>query len=378
MHISIIANGFQEDYMSNLLNNLYCKVDRIDFIVSSIHESRRINAKVNFYNLRKSHDEKASSLDKSIRILKYFYHLLNYINHTEAKIIHVQFIKFAIIEGIILTLYIRLTGKKVVYTAHDILPRSKNNFYNRLVYKIIYKLQNKILVHTEYLSSRIIKEFNIDSSKVSVITHGLYKRIADTKITIETSRAYFKLAPNTTVLLFFGIIAEYKGFDVLIESLNSMKDRSEFQVLVAGKVLPEYKLKFDALIQSCKTKNTVLILRYIRDEEVEYCFRASNVTVIPYKEASQSGVMLMSYAYGVPVIAPALGGFSEDIISGKTGYLFEPNNPKSLADVLIKFKSQWAFENTSSLDIKNFAISNYSWDKTCNEIANHYRHLLQT
>lgn len=377
MHIAIIANGFQEDYITNLLNNLYCKVDKIDFIGSSIHEKREINSEVNFYNLREKHDEEATFFSKSIRILKYFYHLLVYLHHTQAKIIHVQWIRFYIIEGIILTLYIRLMGKKAVYTAHDILPRSKDNFYNRLLFKIIYKLQNKIFVHTAYLSTRIISEFKINSRKVSVITHGIYNRAENSSITIESAREYLKLSPSKTVLLFFGIIAEYKGFDILIKSLNKIKDVNEFQVLVAGKVLLEYKAKFDALIQSYKSKNIILLLRYIRDEEVEYCFRASNVTVIPYKEASQSGVMLMSYAYGVPVIAPSLGGFSEDIVPGKTGYLFESNNPNSLANVLLQFKREWPSEQTSSINIKNYALSKYSWEKSCDEIANHYKFLLQ-
>ncbi len=154
MHISIIANAFQEDYIVDLLNNLKDKVDKIDFIGSSIYADRKIDPKIKFYDLRGKHDENESRVDKSLRILIYYYHLVIYLYKTKAKIIHIQWLRFHIIEGILLTIYMRAIGKKVVYTVHDILPRSKDNTYNRLVFKIIYKLQNQLIVHTSYIKKK--------------------------------------------------------------------------------------------------------------------------------------------------------------------------------------------------------------------------------
>ncbi len=185
-----------------------------------------------------------------------------------------------------------------------------------------------------------------------------------------------KLSQSSTVLLFFGIIDEYKGFDLLLDSLSTLNNLNDFQVLVAGKVKLAYKNKFDEIVKANKSGNIVYLLRYIKDEEIEYCFKASNITVLPYKEASQSGVMLMSYAYGVPVIGPLLGGFPEDIMPGKTGYLFEPDDFKSLAGALIEFKTGWpATEKNMRINIKNIVSSKYSWDNSCDEIVKLYEKL---
>jgi len=373
MHICIIANGFQEDYITNLLNNLKSKVDKIDFIGSSIHSDRKIDPQIQFYNLRGNHHDNESFVEKFVRIFKYFYRLLVYLHKTKAKIIHVQWIRFHIIEGIFLTLYMKAIGKKVVYTAHDILPRSKNNTYNRIVFKFLYKIQNLIIVHTSYIRTTIITEFKINPSKIYTVAHGIYQR-EDRGITREKARKYLGLPDSSIVILFFGIIAEYKGFDILLESLSSIDKKYCFQVLIAGKVKLEYKSQFEKLVKVYNSDKLVFLVRYIRDEEVEYCFKAANVTVLPYKEASQSGVMFMSYAYGIPVIAPSLGGFPEDILPGKTGYLFKPNDSESLAKVLLKFNQEWEItDGNASSFIKDHAKSNYAWDKSCDQIVTLYR-----
>ena len=373
MHVSIIANGFQEDYILNLINNLHSKVDRLDFIGSSIYDGQKINKQVYFYNLRGSHNENSSTISKTVRIIRYYIRLLNYLHHSDAEIVHIQWVRFRILEGIFFALYTRyFIGKKVIYTAHDVLPHSNDGIYNKILFKIIYSVHNHLIVHTAYLKDRLIQEFNIKSAKVSVIPHGMYERIENHLITKTKAREHFKISSNSTVLLFFGIIAEYKGLDILLKSLNVINDKKTFQILVAGRVSLEYKTKFEKLIKDNDCTNHVFFLRYIKDEEVEMCFKASDVTVLPYKEASQSGVLFMSYAYGIPVIAPNLGGFKHDIVPGKTGYLFQPNDHLSLADTLVKFKTEWDGTDKANDYIKNFASVNYSWDNSCKQIAELY------
>lgn len=373
MHVSIIANGFQEDYITDFANNLKLKIDKVDLTGSSIHSDRQLDPSIDFYNLRMKDTETASVFQKSFVKIKYFVRLLRYLHRTRATIIHVQWIRFYIIEGILLTLYLRAIGKKVVYTAHDVLPHSEENAYNRLIFKLIYKAHSGLLVHTSYIKSRIVSEFNIDPSKISVVSHGVYQRSDNAMVTKKSAKEKLNLSPSSTVILFFGSIAEYKGFDILLDSLSKLDGELDFQVLVAGKVNVDYKNKFNDLLKLYKLDHYVFHLRYITDEEIEYCFKASDVTVLPYKEASQSGVLFMSYAYGVPVIAPHLGGFPENIVVGKTGYLFEPNNPDSLADVLVKFKAEWQIGNEYiSNYIKDYATANYSWGKCCDETVKVY------
>lgn len=373
MRIAVIANSFQEDYINHLLNSLVNKVERVDFIGSSMYDVKKINSKVRFYKLRGDDNESATLLQKILKILRYYYGLIRYLYATDASIIHIQFLRFYVLDGIFLTLYIKALGKKSIYTAHDVLPHSENTIQNRIKFRIIYKISDCLVVHTSHIRDRIIKEFSVNPAKVHIVVHGVYKRIDNKRITREIARQYFGLSYSSIVILFFGLISEYKGLDILLNSLSKLNEYN-FQLLVAGRVKTEYKTKFNELLHKYNPKNTFFILRHITDEEIEYCFKATNVTVLPYKEASQSGVLFMSYAYGIPVIGPALGGFKKDIITANTGFLFEPNNIESLTETLINFKKVWKDTNGEKSDyIKNFAISNYSWEKSSDELLRIYK-----
>lgn len=375
MHITIIANSFQEDYIEHLVNSLVYKVDRLDLIGSSKYQNRSINKKVKIYNLRGEDHLNESLLKKIGRNIKYYYKLVGYLNRTEASIIHIQWLRFYMLEGVLLSLYLKILGKKVIYTVHDVLPRLQETWINKLKFKLIYRTPDRLIAHTNFIKSRINKEFGIQESKIYVAVHGVYQRFKNESITQLEARSYFGLSQSSTVLLFFGNIAKYKGFDLLLSSLDQLVGQShDFQVLAAGRIDAEYQTEFNKLIKSHSKVDVVPILRFIKNEEVEYCFKAADVTVLPYREASQSGVLFMSYAYGKPVIAPNFGGFPDDIISQKTGYLFEPENVESLKLSLSKFAVDWQYAAKSRHDfIEKFANTNYSWDKSCEQIIAAYK-----
>ena len=373
MHITIIANGFQEDYITNLLNNLADKVERIDFIGSDIHQERNLDKRIVFYNLRGKHDENVPLSAKVIRNINYYRKLAAYLIKSSSAIVHVQYFRLKIMEGIIFTLFIRMLGKKAVYTAHDVLPHSRDNAYNRLLYRIIYSLQHLVIVHTDFIKNRIIREFNISEAKICFTRHGVYQRVVHPAITREIARERLSIPGDATVFLFFGIIAAYKGPDILLQSFAKLPDQKNFRLLFAGKVSTEYQQEFKTLMDSFPSDYIIKYLTYIRDEDMEYYFKAADATVLPYKEASQSGVLFMSYSYGIPVIVSGIGEFPEDIMPGKTGYVFKVNDPDDLAGTLLRFANEKQNLRPMSGDfIQHYAQVHYSWDESCKELANAY------
>jgi len=239
---------------------------------------------------------------------------------------------------------------------------------------ILYNIQNEIIVHTAYIKNQIVKYFRINPAKIHIIHHGVYHKEIDNKVTKTHARKTLGLLPTSTVILFFGKIVAYKGFDTLVKSMDLLPKHNRFEVLVAGKISPEYKSEFEVLLKNKIFNNYTLILRYISEQEVELCFRAADITVLPYKEASQSGVLFMSYTYGVPVIVPDIGGFPEDVLVKRTGYVFEADNPKSLAASLLSFEEDWPKSDPSrNTFIKEFAAQNYSWIKSCEKIREVYQ-----
>ena len=74
----------------------------------------------------------------------------------------------------------------------------------------------------------------------------------------------------------------------------------------------------------------------VPDEDVSMYFSAADVVALPYRSASQSGITQIAYHYNIPVIVTKVGGLSEIVDKGKSGYTIEPENPVELAGVLSK------------------------------------------
>lgn len=375
MHLAIIANGFQEDYMEQMLNHMAPLADRIDFIGSSIHRDRTVPGNVVFYNLRGGHEEQASIISKITRILRYHLKLAAYLIRSRATVVHAQYVRFPVAEGIFLTLFIRLLGKRAVYTVHDVLPHSRDTRMNRMVYGWIYRLQHQIIAHTNYIRQRVAGEFGIPERKIHVVPHGVYERSFDTALTPALARKRLQLEEDRLTLLFFGFIAEYKGLDLLLDSMKRYTGDRKIHLVIAGRVAPEYKQAFSRLVEDPSVKHLLTLhIRFIRDEEIETLFRAAHVAVLPYREASQSGVLFMSYAYGVPVLVPNLGGFPDDVIPEKTGFIFEKEDPAALANCLEQIsRTESVISGACSQFIRDHAFTQYAWSRSCAMMAEVYR-----
>ena len=375
MHITIIANNFQEEYIYNLINNLSLQVDRLDFIGSPLYNKEKINSNIKFYKFRHYYHDKESQVKKTYGIIDYYLKLIKYLFTSPSKIIHVQWLKFNFIEGVLIAILIKLLGKKVIYTAHNPLPHNTDGLYFRTLFKLIYKIQSQLIVHTSYIKDEISRQFGTNPQKIHVVPHGVYMKKMNPSVTKSTARDSLGLSKNAKVLLFFGYINEYKGFDVLVKAINLLDETAPLEIMVAGKVQNGYEKAFESILKEKKSGKYVLLTEYVSEEKLELCFKAADVTVLPYKEASQSGVLFMSYSFGVPVIAPYLGGFPSDIIPNKTGYLFEPKNPVSLSKTIMLFLEEWAAPSPERGNfITNFAYNNYSWTSSCKKLVDIYSH----
>ena len=80
-----------------------------------------------------------------------------------------------------------------------------------------------------------------------------------------------------------------------------------------------------------------LVDGYLPDEAVEPYFAACDALVLPYVSSTQSGIVQIAYGFSKPVLASAVGGLPDVIKDGKTGYLFEPENPEAIAESVDRF-----------------------------------------
>ena len=141
-------------------------------------------------------------------------------------------------------------------------------------------------------------------------------------------------------ILFFGLIRDYKGLDILLKAMATDALRhSDIHLIVAGEYYAN-KDEYEQLIQALDLQNKlVLHTHFIPDDEVYKYFCAADMVVQPYKHATQSGVTQICYHFNKPMIVTNVGGLPEIVPNNKVGFVVEPDE-HAVAHAIITFYSE--------------------------------------
>jgi glycosyltransferase involved in cell wall biosynthesis len=179
-----------------------------------------------------------------------------------------------------------------------------------------------------------------DDAKCLVLSHPPYNQFGS-KLNQLEAKNILGLNPDKKTLLFFGLIRDYKGLDILLEAFSRLPD--EFQLIVAGEVYGSEQV-YQNLIEKSQNKNIVFINNYIPDQEVTNYFSAADLCVLPYKSATQSGIKAIADSFQVPVLTTNVGGLAELITPNKNGFIIENVDPEPLSNQILNLF------NTEALD----------------------------
>jgi len=204
----------------------------------------------------------------------------------------------------------------------------------------------------------------ITNAKAKVIPLPVFS-IFGNGIPKKDAREILKLK-NEKIILFFGFIRDYKGLDTLIEALSIVRQKMNIILIVAGEFYSD-RQKYITLIDRLNLQNSIILKSdFIPTTEVKYYFSAADVVVLPYKSATQSGIVQVAVNFAKPVIATDVGGISEVIADNETGFIVEKENPKLLAEAIIKFYEQQK-EEVFVQNISEIA-DDYSWQNFVKQI----------
>ena len=222
---------------------------------------------------------------------------------------------------------------RLILTVHDVNPFSKktNFFFKRWC----LFLADKIIVHNEFSKKQLIK-YGLNLNKISVVPHGNYLDYIKPKTNKIVAKEKFGLQ-NKKVIMFFGMIKEEKGLDILIKSFSEVRQSNKNVILlIAGKNYKTDIEKYIKIIDQLNLKSSCIIHnKYIPENALCDYYGCADVIVLPYKIIFQSGVLLMSSSFNVPVIVSDLDPFVEIIEDQKNGLVFKVNDIKSLTEKLI-------------------------------------------
>ena len=385
---SVLTAGRDRHYSLGLASALIAANVKFDFIASDDLESEELrrSTQVNFLNLRGDQNVEAGLLQKTSRILIYYFRLIKYAATTKAKVFHIQWNnKFEFFDRTVLMAFYKLLGKKITLTAHNINAGRRDgcdSFLNRASLKFQYRLCDRIFVHTNKMKAELISDFDVPENKIVLIPFGLNCKVPVTTLHRAGARERLRLLGDDKVILFFGNIAPYKGLEFLVQAFEEVaKSDSSLRLIIAGrpKGPKQYWERIQKQLAACPFKEDILEkIEYIADEEIEIYFKAADILVLPYIHIFQSGVLFLAYSFGLPVIASDVGSLKEEILEGQTGYVCPPQNAAALASAIRDyFKSNLYRQlNFRRAEIQDFAGEKYSWSKVGVITASAYAELL--
>ena len=386
--VALLTGGGDKPYALGMASALTSQGVVLDFIGSDELKSPELlnDPHVRFLNLRGDQRSNVGAAKKLHRVMAYYLRLLSYAATAEAKVFHILWNnKFQFFDRTLLMLYYKLMGKRLALTAHNVNAGkrdSNDSRLNQLSLKIQYRLSNHIFVHTEKMKSDLVAEFCIPENKVSVIPFGINNTVPNTSLSTVEAKRQVGVSTSDKTLLFFGNIAPYKGLEYLVEAFTEVVRRdASYRLIIVGKpkgTWDYWKRIQQAIARSGIGDRIIGKIKYIPDEQTEWYFKAADVLILPYTRVFQSGVLFLGYAFGLPVIAADVGPLKDEIIEGKTGLVFKPQDSSDLAKTIEEFFSSQLFRELESrrARIKEYANERYSWNKVAAITTKVYSNLL--
>jgi glycosyltransferase involved in cell wall biosynthesis len=228
----------------------------------------------------------------------------------DADVVHVQDSlandpRLALASGVPPRRYALTVHDPVPHPGDAVPPRS-----TRIARRLLRRRASLVFVHSEELRSELLAAGGT-RAPIAVVPHGVGSPDPAPM-------------PARPALLFFGRMSHYKGLDVLLDAMPALWERDpELRLTVAGEgPIPDHPLLGDPRV--------LTRFKHVPEEELAPLFAAATCVVLPYRQASQSGVGSLAREHGRPVVATRVGGLPE-LIAPEWGRLVEPEDPAALA-----------------------------------------------
>jgi len=212
------------------------------------------------------------------------------------------------------------------YISHE------NRWFDRFFTKRTLRRADSFICQSEFIEKQIQQDFK--QTPIHKTTLSIYDCYNLNRYTKQTAKDFLNI-DTQNVILFFGLIRPYKGLDKLIETFAHIaKEKPDTTLLIVGECYDDIT-KYQNIIKKhdLQTK-TMLVNKFIANEDVEPYFKAADVVVLPYYSGTQSGILMMAYGFEVPVVATDVGGISELIVENKTGIVVNNNEIEHLSPAI--------------------------------------------
>jgi glycosyltransferase involved in cell wall biosynthesis len=293
------------------------------------------------------------------RLLKLAEHvpdMLRYRREAErADIVHWQWLSVEQLDAWLLP-----PKRPRVLTAHNAIAHEQRPGQAAARRRLL-RAMDALVVHSHYGAAQA-ERLGADPGRVHVIPHGAFDYL--TRQEGELPLPDEMAAVEVPVVLFFGLIRDYKGVDVLLRAWRSVPDA---ELWIVG--MPRVEM---APLRALAGERVRFVPRFVDDLELPAYFRRADLVVLPYRDADQSGVLYTALAFGKPLVLSDVGGLGEV----GAGHMVPPGDEEGLADALRELLAAPDARAELAAAAAGAAAGPYSWDAVAQSTLALYRELL--
>ena len=256
----------------------------------------------------------------------------------------------------------------LVTTIHDVFrhPGDKQSvFGSDYTRRIAFHRSQQIIIHTDRLKNVMSEHFKVPTERLNVIPHGelgsLYQRLV---------KPEDHLVRESHTLLFMGRIWPYKGLKYLIAAMPLIAEQiPTVKLIIAGS-----GEKIDTYLPPDYDRSRYEVMnRFIESDELVRLFKRSTISVLPYIEASQSGVAALAYGMGTPIVASDVGGLAEVVRHRQDGLLVPPGDARALADAIVELLGDRELQARMRQTLLDRCHQDLSWSNIAKQTVEVYQ-----
>jgi glycosyltransferase involved in cell wall biosynthesis len=296
---------------------------------------------------------------RPLKLVEHVPDMLRYRHHAErADLVHWQWLTIEQLDAWLLP-----PKRPQVLTAHNVIAH-EDRLGQATARRKLLGAMDAVVVHSEHGRAEASR-LGADPARVRVIPHGAFDYL--TRQEGERPLPDDLAGVQGPVVLFFGLIRDYKGVDVLLRAWRSVTDA---ELWIVG--MPRLDM---TPLRSLAPARVRFVPRFVGDLELPAYFRRADVVVLPYRDADQSGVLYTALAFGKPLVLSDVGGFAEVAAHG-AARLVPPGDETALAAALRELLDDAEARSALAAAAARAAAGPYSWDTVAQSTLALYRELL--
>ena len=250
------------------------------------------------------------------------------------------------------------------------LPGKMNELIHQIEWWLTFE-SSRTICCSEYMREQITRIFQLPPDKVDVIPNGIDADSFQRDVNIDLYRKKY-VPPGDKLVFFVGRLVYEKGVQTVIEAMPIiLKQIPNVTFVVAGSGPHMNELK--SMVGDFDLEEKVKFVGHADTDDLYAFYRCADLTVVPSLYEPFGMVVLESMAMGTPTIVADTGGLSEIVVHEGTGLKFEPGDPQSLADAMLRVLQDPALAKRVVEDARAYLGDQYDWDRITRSTLDVYR-----